>query len=143
MRREAQAPKAYEDLICEHGAPNRTVTDNAKVLTGHKWTSINRRYCIESGFTVPHHQHQNYSEGEGGNFKFAMLKLMHNTKHAPLSYWCFAANFLDKVCRFLSKQSLDGRCRSEMINGDTPDISIFRFPWFTPIWFYCQVSFWI
>jgi len=24
-----------------------------------------------------------------------------------------------------------------MINGDTPDISIFRFPWFTPIWFYC------
>jgi len=73
MRREAQAPEAYKDLIREHGAPNRTVTDNAKVLTGHKWTSINRRYCIESGFTVPHHQHQNYSEGEGGNFKFAML----------------------------------------------------------------------
>jgi len=24
-----------------------------------------------------------------------------------------------------------------MINGDTPDISIFRSPWFTPIWFYC------
>jgi len=57
MRCEAQAPEAYEDLIREHGAPNRTVTDNAKVLTGHKWTSINRCYCIESGFTVSHHQH--------------------------------------------------------------------------------------
>ena len=142
MRREAQAPEAYEDIIREFGAPNKTVTDNAQVLTGHKWTSINRRYCIETGLTVPHHQHQNYSEGEGGNFKFALLKLMHNTKHAPLSYWCFAANFLDKVRRFLSKQSLEGRCANEMINGDTPDISIFRFPWFTPIWYYCPtVSF--
>jgi len=28
MRREAQAPEAYEDLIREHGAPNHTVTDN-------------------------------------------------------------------------------------------------------------------
>jgi len=106
-------------------------------LIGRKWTSINRRYCTETGFTVPHHQYQNYSEGEGGNFKFAILKLMHNTPDAPLAYWCFAAEFLDTVCRYLSKQSLDGRCGSEMINGETPDISIFRFPWFTPIWYYC------
>jgi len=42
------------------------------VLTGHKWTSINHRYCIESGFTVPHHQHQNYSEGEGSNFNLSV-----------------------------------------------------------------------
>ncbi len=59
MRREANAPEAYEDTIRTIGAPNKTVTDNAKVLTGHKWTSINRKYCIESGLTVPHHQHQN------------------------------------------------------------------------------------
>jgi hypothetical protein len=99
--------------------------------------SINRPYCIESGFTVPHHQHQNYSDGEGGKFKFMILKLMHNTKHAHLLYWCFAANCLDKGRHFLSKQSLEGRCASEMINGDVPDISIFRYPWFAPVWFYC------
>jgi len=136
MRKESQAPEAYEDIIRQYGAPNKTVTDNAKVLTGTKWTTINRRYCIESGFTVPHHQHQNFSEGEGGNFKFALIKLMHNTPHAPISYWCFAAQFLDKVRRFLSKESLDGRCGNEMMYGDTPDISIFRFPWFAPVWFY-------
>ena len=136
MKREANAPEAYEDVIREFGAPNKTVTDNAQVLTGTKWTSINRRYCIESGYTVPHHQHQNFSEGEGGNFKFAILKLMHNTPHAPLSYWCYAAQFLDKVRRCLSKSSLDGRCGNEALNGETPDISIFRFPWFSPIWYY-------
>ena len=31
MRRESQAPEAYEDVIREIGAPNRTVTDNAQV----------------------------------------------------------------------------------------------------------------
>ena len=63
MRREVSDPEAYEDTIRTIGAPNKTVTDNTKELTGIKWTSINRKYCIESGVTVPHRQHQNYSEG--------------------------------------------------------------------------------
>ena len=75
MRRKSQAPESYEDVIRHHGAPNRTVTDNAKELICHKWTSINWKYCIESGFTVPHHQHQNYAEGQGGNFKLHLIKL--------------------------------------------------------------------
>ena len=33
MKREADAPSAYEDMIRNIGAPNKTVTDNAKVLT--------------------------------------------------------------------------------------------------------------
>ena len=36
MRREASAPEAYEDLIRSIGAPNKTITDNARVLTGTK-----------------------------------------------------------------------------------------------------------
>ena len=66
MRRESQAPEAYEDVIRFIGAPKKTITDNAKTLTGSRWTNINRKYCIKTGLTVPHHQHQNYSEREGG-----------------------------------------------------------------------------
>ena len=95
MRREAQAPEIYEDYIRTVGAPNKTVTDNAKVLTGNRWTSINRKYCIETGLTVPHHHHQNYSEGIGDNIKFAVLKLLHHTPHVPEQYWCYVASFLD------------------------------------------------
>ena len=69
MRREAQAPEIYEDYIRTVGAPNKTVTDNAKVLTGNRWTYINHKYCIETDLMVPHHQHQNYSEGVGGYIK--------------------------------------------------------------------------
>ena len=31
LRKEFQAPEAYEDVIRSIGAPNRTVTDNARV----------------------------------------------------------------------------------------------------------------
>ena len=60
MRREANAPDKYMDIIRSIGVPNNMVADNDKVLTGQRWTTINRNYCIETGLTVPHHQHQNY-----------------------------------------------------------------------------------
>ena len=136
MRRESQAPEAYEDVIRNVGAPNRTVTDNARVCKSTRWITINRRFCIETGLTVPYHQHQNYAEREGGIFKFRILKLFHNTPHAPLEYWCYAAEFLDQVGSYLSSEKLKGRSPREKILGHTPDISIFRFSWFQPVWYY-------
>ena len=136
LMREAHTPLAYEDLVCEVGAPNRMITDNPKVMTGSVWKGISCRYCIEGGLTVPHHQHQNYAENCVGNFKLALLRLLHNTPHAPLSYWCYAAKFLDKIWQYWSKKKLNGKCGWEMIYRQTPDISHFCFSWFQPVWFY-------
>ena len=136
LKRESNVSVVYEDTIIEHGAPNKIVTDNAKSLTSKKFKDVSRKYVIQTGNSAPHSQHQNYSEGEGGNFKFQVCKLLHMTPHAPDVYWCYAASFTDKVRRHLSKRSLDGRSASEKMHGSTTDISIFRFPWFSPIWFY-------
>ena len=57
MRREASAPDAYEDTIRTIGAPNKTVNDNPKVVTGTKCTSISRKYCNEYSVTVTHYQY--------------------------------------------------------------------------------------
>ena len=73
MKIESNAPGMYQDIIRTHGAPNKTVTDNAQTMTGTEWTGINRSYCIESGVTVPDHQHQNYAKLKGGNFKLAHI----------------------------------------------------------------------
>ena len=43
MKTEAEAPDKYEDSIRHYGAPNKCVTDNAKVCTGKRWTAINRK----------------------------------------------------------------------------------------------------
>jgi len=136
LRRESKVAIAYEDTIIEHGAPNKTVTDNAKALLSDKFNNINRKYSIIPGHTVPYSQHQNYCEGEGGNFKFAVTKCMHYTPHAPEVYWCYCASFLDKVRRHLAKEALSNRSAIEAKCGNTNDISIFRFPWFSPVWYF-------
>ena len=98
MHKKVSTPEAYEDCIRAICTPNTTATDIIQVLTGTKWTNINRRYCIVTGINEPTHEHQNYCEKVGGNFKFAVLKLFHTIPHAPSSYWCYIARFLDKTC---------------------------------------------
>ena len=43
MRREANTPEKYLDIIRSIGVPDKTVTDNAKVLIGHRWTTTNQK----------------------------------------------------------------------------------------------------
>ena len=119
IKREANTPEAYEDVIRSVGAPKKTITGNAAVITGLQWTSINRRYCIETGLTISHYQHQKYAEDIGACFKLSVIKLFHNTHHAPFVYWCFAASFPDKTRGFLSKSSLNGRIGYQLIKKET------------------------
>ena len=65
MCRETNAPEAYENIIRSVEALNKIVIEKATVLTGLIWTIINRMHCIETGFTIPHHQRQNYTEDIG------------------------------------------------------------------------------
>ena len=121
------APDVYLDIIQEHGDQNKMDADNDQVLTDNRYTNINRKYCIATSLTVPHHQHQKYCEGQGGYFKFSLQKLFHNAPHAPIVYWYYAAMFLYKTRRYLSNASLDGKYGNEMITVETSNISIFRF----------------
>ena len=69
-------------------------------MIGRASKSLNRKYCIKTGHTVPYQQQQNYAEGRGGNFKFAVCKLLHMTPHAPREYWCYEVTLLDKVKKY-------------------------------------------
>ena len=81
-------------------------------------------------------QQQNYAEGERGNFKHTLMKLFHNTLHAPNDYRCYSASFLDTVQHQLSKSLIDNWTAMEATYGNTCDISIFCFPWFSLVWYY-------
>ena len=86
MTRKSHASEKYKDIVKHYGAPNKTVTENTRECTDIRWTSINRKYYIETGLIVSHYQHQNFAEGEGGNMKYRVRKLLHNTPHAPIHY---------------------------------------------------------
>ena len=44
--------------------------------------------------------------------------------------------FLERVRRSLAQRSLSWCTGDEFLYGETVDISLFRFPWFSPIWYY-------
>ena len=136
MKRESEAPDKYQDILRTIGAPNRTVTDNAKVCTGQRWTKLNRDYCIATGLTIPHHQNQNIAEFEGGCTKLRTIKMFHETPWAPPSYWCYCVEFINETNGYLARQSLGWKTPNELLLGETGDISVFRFKWFQPVWYY-------
>ena len=136
LKKEADAINAYQDFIINNGAPNKTCTDNIHVYLGKLWKNSNRKYCIELGRTVPYHKSSKYAKVEGGNRKYWLAKLLHFTPHAPPKYWSFGLDFINVISQCLSKKSLDEFFPLEMKKGETPDISIFCFPWFSPVWFY-------
>ena len=91
---------------------------------------------IDTIISEPFHQNQNPAERRGGALKANLQVLLHNTPWAPLNYWCYAISFLAKVRRFLAKKQLGWQTGEECLNGETVDISVFCFPWFSPIWYY-------
>ncbi len=51
-----------EDFICQEGAPDALLSDNAKAQIGKNVQQILRMYCIADFQCEPHYQHQNNPE---------------------------------------------------------------------------------
>lgn len=136
MRKESQASEKLQDYVREVGAPRALVNDNAKTMSGDKWLSVARHFCIETHHSEAYHQNQNLAERRGGMLKHAITKLFHHSEYAPMEFWCYALEFLALVRGCLARKSLDWTPSEELLYGETLDISVFRFPWFSPVWYY-------
>ncbi|GFH61247.1 hypothetical protein CTEN210_17723 [Chaetoceros tenuissimus] len=93
-----------------------------------------RDFIVDVGAPVA--TSSNLAELIGGKGKYALVKLFHYTPQAPYEYWCYGLEFLVLVRIHLSRQGLKNKTSHQALFGDTKDISIFRFPWFCPVWFY-------
>ena len=78
------------------------------IMSGVRYTNINRQYCIETGLTVLHQQQQHYSEGMGGNFRFSIIKLFHNI--CAIYILVFSGRFPDKTRRYLFNKTSGEKC---------------------------------
>jgi len=59
---------------------------------------------------------------------------------APLTYLCFALEYVSFVQQHLARHSLDWRSPYDHHWGDTPDISVFRFPFWSEVWYYSPTN---
>ena len=56
--------------------------------------------------------------------------------NAPLVFWCYCLLFVIDCLNFSAKKDIDWRTPYERMFGMTPDISMFRFGFSQPVWYY-------
>lgn len=135
LQRKSQTPESLQEFLVSCGVPKMIYSDNAPEFKSKRVLTILRKYMIDRHYTEPHHPNQDLAERRGGMIKSATVHLLLVTG-APLNYWCFALEFVAHARTVLARRSLDWRTPHEKMFHETPDISVFRFPFYCPIWFY-------
>ena len=135
MKREAESHTALLDFIRTIGAPNQLLTDNSKTQSGTMWSRICRSYAIQQIHCAPHNQNQNHAERHIQIVKQRLVHLMRQSD-APAVFWSYGLNFIVDCLNHLAKETIGWRTPYERQNGMTPDISMFRFGFWEPVWYY-------
>jgi hypothetical protein len=55
--------------------------------------------------------------------------------NAPKCFWCYAAEYAVEIINHTAARRIKWRTPYEILHGDTPDISVFRFSFFEPIYY--------
>jgi hypothetical protein len=135
MKREAHSHGAYQDFVREVGAPNLLLTDNARTEIGKKWTKTSRDNITKQVATAPHNQQQNQAERKIRDLKSRVLVTLRKS-NAPIQFWCYCLVWISDCLNHTAQQHLEWKTPTELLNGRTPDISVFRFSFFEPVWYY-------
>ena len=64
---------------------------------------------------------------------FVDEKMMRKS-NAPLIFWCYYLQFLVDCMNHSSVKSLDWKTPMEKVHGNPPDISMFLFGFWDPVW---------
>jgi hypothetical protein len=55
--------------------------------------------------------------------------------NAPQRFWCYSAEYAVEIINQTTARHIKWRTPYEILHGDTPDISVFRFSFFEPIYY--------
>ena len=140
MQRESHSHRAYQDYIREVEASETIVTDNSKTQTGKKWETTSRNVMTKQRKFVPYNQNESKVERRIQDAKHKTTMLLQRSG-APLVFWCYALIFVVDCLNHIAKKMLNWKTSSEVLNGDTADISPFRFKFWQPVKFYDTAGF--
>ena len=126
MKTESYSFRALQDFGRKVGLSKVKKTNNTATEVGTKWTNWCRDHCIDTKYTEPHSRWQNIAKQGIGN-PGTMVRRCMRAFNAPLSRHAWCQKWCADVRNFLASRKLDWRTPTEILTGDTPDISVFRF----------------
>lgn len=104
-------------------------------IQGQAWVDYTTSMSIRSAFNEALHPNENLAERRGGALKVVTVHLMSITG-CPLSFWCYALEYVAFLRTVIARRRLNWTTPHETHWGDRPDISVFRFVLWAPIWYY-------
>ncbi len=134
LKNKAYAYTALQDFIREVGAPQYLAVDAAREENLGEWLSICRRYCIPQHTSEPSYQNQNRVERRIQDVKRRTMVLM-STYSAPSRYWDYGVEYSVELINHTAVRKLGWRTPYEALHGDTPDISVFRYTFYEPVYY--------
>jgi hypothetical protein len=114
------------------GAPLFLSVDAAREENTGEWLSVCRTFCIPQRTSEPAYQNQNRVERRIQDIKCRTTVLM-SMHGAPSRYWDYAVEYAVELINHTAVQKLNWRTPQEVLMGETPDISVFRFTFYEPI----------
>jgi hypothetical protein len=135
MKSESDGPTVLLDFFRQEGVPLSLIRDNSKMQAGRLWTDYCRRFWVKDQFTEPYHSGQNPAERSMSEQKDKLERVMIDTGCAPEA-WFRAACHVADVNNITSKQGLEYRTPTEVLTGETPDISaLLEHQFWDPVYF--------
>ena len=135
MWRRSQYLPTLQRMLVDCGVPHTIHSDNAPEFKSERWTKLTKTYLIKNTYTEAYHPNQNPCECHSGVLKAATSHLLLVTG-APLDFWCYALEYVALLQSVIAHWNLNWEIPHTLHFGDTPDISIFRFVFWSPMWYY-------
>jgi len=122
------------EFLRDHGAPHTIITDGASELTKtKKWKVVGANLGIQMR-DAGNKKESNTVERAWQTIQQRHDYLM-NASTAPDDCQHDSVKHLCDLHNHTANQSLGWRTPMEVISGDTPDISMFRFRFYEPVWY--------
>jgi hypothetical protein len=138
MGKEASSAKALDiwmEFVRDVGAPRKIVSDYASNLSqSEKWKRWTKMTLVKVSSTEAHKHNQNYVEQCWQDLKYRAHTIK-KTYMVPDSKQAAMFRHLCDCNNHTAHKSLKWRTPMEEIDGETPDISVFRYSFWEPVWY--------
>ena len=121
-------------MFVDCGIPHMIHSNNAPEFKLEKWTKLMKTYLIKNTYTEAYNPNQNPCDHHGGVLKVATSHLLLVTG-APLNFWCYALE-IALLQSVIAHWNLNWDTPHTLHYGDTLDIGIFHFVFWSPVWYY-------
>jgi hypothetical protein len=135
LRRKAHMVDSLLEFCREIGIPEKLIMDGDGAQNNPEVTRVVNEYLIATHNSEPENQQQNWAERGGATVKLGLRRLQFETRF-DLAYWNYAVVHYCDCFNHTASRELGWRCRLEYLHGPTQDISVFRFIFWSLVWFW-------